>query len=1679
MIQRKFARHMLMLHCLFLVLASSAQYNNEWIDHGKTYHRFKVGRTGLYRITQQVLASAGLGSARVEHFQLWRNGEQVPIYTSIPAGILGSTDFIECYGQINDGRPDTKLYRDSSLQLADKWSLFTDTAAYFLTVHTGSGNLRYATDPNPVASNTLPAEPWFMHTLDIHYKTRLNNGYGLFVGLNVYSSSYEVGEGWASRDVGPSSPLQETLGALHVASAGPDVRYALAVSGNTNNTRTVQVSVNGTQVLEQPMNYLDGKILSGTFARSLIGKATDQIVIANGSTVATDRIAVHKLLMTYPRTFDFDGASQFRFSLPQSTNGNYLEIVQFRHGAVAPLLIDLTNKRRYVGDVSVAGKVRFALPASGPREFVLLSRDLSEVGMVTDLQVRNFTDYSKPASQSAYLIISNKRLFSGANGNPVEAYRAYRASAAGGGHDARIYDIEELVDQFAFGIKMHPLSVVNFLRFARQVFNRKPSFVFLIGRGLTYDQQRIYESRSTTPAIALIPTFGNPGSDNLLSADGYEALIQTPIGRLAVVHPSEIEDYLVKVKEHELVLKSGGQTIRERAWMKNVVHAVGGSDPYLQGLLFGYMNAAKSIVADTLFGANVKSFSNNPAYATQQLTTAQLQGLFSEGINMLTYFGHSSASALEFNISDPNAYDNQGKYPMFVVNGCNAGNFFLYDTTRVTSSNLTLSEKYVMARQRGSIGFIASTHYGIVNYLNIYVNSLYSMISGNGYGQPIGVVQQKSLGNLLQTTGPNDHFGRMHAEQITLHGDPAVAMYAHAKPDYVIEDAYVRIDPSFVSVADARFRVQVKIHNIGRAVRDSVSILLTRRLPSGATVELLRKRIPGIRFVDSVMLDVPVNPLTDKGDNRITVQVDPDGRVDEISEANNIITKSVMIIEDELRPVFPHEYGIVSTERVALLASTANPLSKSRSYLIEVDTTSLFNSPGKKSSMLVSVGGILSFDVPGLVLADSTVYYWRTAPEPPAGNSPVWNASSFTYLKNAGTGFSQAHYHQHLKSGFSDISLDADRRFRFAKKPSDIVIKTGIFPIYPKSRINVQVDEKFYLLWGCRPASLQFMIYDSISLIPVKNKMMADGRGLFGSYGPCQYNEHLFEYPYDDVAFRKSAMDLLDSLPVGYYVSITNLGLLSNTTFVLDWQKDTLIYGSGRSLYHSMRRQGLIDIDQFTGNFPFIFFFRKGDPGFPIYSFMGRSQDEYFEKRFNVSMGLAKGEILSPWFGPAKKWHALQWAGAGLESAPDKVLMDVIGREPNGVESILASISPARDTSLAFIDAARYTHLRLRMYNSDSIHYTPHQLRHWRLTADLPPEGAIAPNIRFSSKDSLETGEPLLFEVAFKNTSSTAFDSLRVAFTVTDRNNVPHVIPISRRRPLPPGDTILVSHRLDTRAFSGSNTVYVNVNPDNDQPEQFLFNNFLYRNFHVGRDDFNPVLDVTFNGMHILNRDIISSRPHILIRLKDDSRYLPLDDTALLSVSIRYPDGVLRGFRFDNDTMRFTPAGAAPNADNTASIDLNPVFFEDGEYELIVNGRDRSGNAAGKVDYRVLFNIFNKPMISNLLNYPNPFSTSTAFVFTVTGSEVPRDLRIQILTVTGKIVREITAAELGPLRIGRNITDFKWDGSDQYGQRLANGVYLYRFIASMNGKPLEKLQIEGDKTDAFFHKGYGKMYIMR
>src|SRR5690606_1319722 len=143
-----------------------------------------------------------------------------------------------------------------------------------------------------------------------------------------------------------------------------------------------------------------------------------------------------------------------------------------------------------------------------------------------------------------------------------------------------------------------------------------------------------------------------------------------------------------------------------------------------------------------------------------------------------------------------------------------------------------------------------------------------------------------------------------------------------------------------------------------------------------------------------------------------------------------------------------------------------------------------------------------------------------------------------------------------------------------------------------------------------------------------------------------------------------------------------------------------------------------------------------------------------------------------------------------------------------------------------------------------------------------------------------------------------------------------------------------------------------------------------------------------------------------------------------------------------------------------------------------VQGRDKAGNTAGNAPlYEVSFTVENKPSITHVLNYPNPFSTATQFIFTMTGSEIPSQFKIQILSVTGKVVREIKKNELGPLHIGRNMTEYRWDGRDEYGQLLGNGVYLYRVVTSIRGQDVEHRA--NAAVDKFFKNGYGKLYIMR
>ena len=454
------------------------------------------------------------------------------------------------------------------------------------------------------------------------------------------------------------------------------------------------------------------------------------------------------------------------------------------------------------------------------------------------------------------------------------------------------------------------------------------------------------------------------------------------------------------------------------------------------------------------------------------------------------------------------------------------------------------------------------------------------------------------------------------------------------------------------------------------------------------------------------------------------------------------------------------------------------------------------------------------------------------------------------------------------------------------------------------------------------------------------------------------------------------------------------------------------------------------------------------------------------------------GDFTSTLIGPGSGWDTLSWKAKGFDNPKDSIRIQVKGIRSDGTEDIVLESTSGLSGEInlsSLIGNTQYTYMKLNAFMRDDSLRTPVQLDRWQLEYDPVPECALNPLTGFYIyNDTLQQGDSLRMAIAIQNISELPMDSMLVAYWIQDAERNIFPVTYTRQKPLSPGEILFDTVAVSTTSYSGLNSIWVEANPNLDQPEQFRFNNIGSRNFFISSDNINPLLDVTFDAVHILNGDIISPKPEVIIQLNDENKFLALDDTSSFQLFLRKPSQSSASPLFFSNTteLTFIP-GFLPL--NKARLEWKPNFPEDGKYDLMVKAQDRSNNASASIQYSISFEVINKSTITNILNYPNPFSTKTHFVFTLTGSEIPDNFRIQIMTITGKVVKDIRRDELGPIRIGRNVTEYTWDGRDEFGDQLANGIYLYRVMTSIDGQQIERRETG---ADTYFERGFGKMYLM-
>ena len=129
------AQTCLLVACCLLVFAGSkAQtFGNEWINFAQQYYKIPVAQRGIHRLTYQDLQRAGLPLATIDprRMQVFHRGvEQAVFIAGEGDAFFNETDYVEFYGEGNDGTLDAGLYRPATAQPHPHYNNYSDTT-YF------------------------------------------------------------------------------------------------------------------------------------------------------------------------------------------------------------------------------------------------------------------------------------------------------------------------------------------------------------------------------------------------------------------------------------------------------------------------------------------------------------------------------------------------------------------------------------------------------------------------------------------------------------------------------------------------------------------------------------------------------------------------------------------------------------------------------------------------------------------------------------------------------------------------------------------------------------------------------------------------------------------------------------------------------------------------------------------------------------------------------------------------------------------------------------------------------------------------------------------------------------------------------------------------------------------------------------------------------------------------------------------------------------------------------------------------------------------------------------------------------------------------------------------------------------------------------------------------------------
>jgi hypothetical protein len=210
-----------------------------------------------------------------------------------------------------------------------------------------------------------------------------------------------------------------------------------------------------------------------------------------------------------------------------------------------------------------------------------------------------------------------------------------------------------------------------------------------------------------------------------------------------------------------------------------------------------------------------------------------------------------------------------------------------------------------------------------------------------------------------------------------------------------------------------------------------------------------------------------------------------------------------------------------------------------------------------------------------------------------------------------------------------------------------------------------------------------------------------------------------------------------------------------------------------------------------------------------------------------------------------------------------------------------------------------------------------------------------------------------------------------------------------------------------------------------------------------------PVIKAYLNDERFINGSITNEAPVLVLHLSDSSGI----NTGVSGID---HDIVAT---LDNDNDQYFILNdffeTALDSYQKGSIRFQLPSLKPGRHTLKVKAWDVANNSS---EYILEFVVMNNDelVLDHVLNYPNPFTTNTAFWFEHNKPGMPLQVNVDIFTVAGKLLKRISHTIITE---GNRSSEVMWDGKDEYGDPIGRGVYLYRLtVKSADGKKASKYQ---------------------